>query len=306
MNKLLFVAGLASLVTLLSASPEAGELEVEWNAPEVFVEGLPYRVHVDILAPADGASLRGWMLTAAAFQVNGKPVYERVPGTGIELVPNSRISLEFDLAPQLRVEGSFKLGFGSSQEMDVTAYRRAPESTNFMEVPDAELGRYRVVLDTNRGMMLAEFWPDVAPNHVRNFLDLSHTGFYDGILFHRVIPGFMIQGGDPYTKNPDKEPRSWGTGSGPRTLEAEFNDRAHVRGVLSMARLADPHSATSQFFVVHDVAPHLDNEYTAFGKLISGFDALDKIANCKKVPRTDRPAEKQRIDRAAVVVPFQE
>jgi peptidyl-prolyl cis-trans isomerase B (cyclophilin B) len=154
--------------------------------------------------------------------------------------------------------------------------------------------------------MVAELWPDVAPKHVRNYLELCYTGFYDGTLFHRVGPGFMIQGGDPNTKNA-KAPDTWGTGQGPRKLNAEFNAKKHTRGVLSMARGDDPNSATCQFFVMHATSPGLDGKYSGFGTLIDGFEALDKIATAPgtpipNMPGTFRPNEPQRIEHAVVLV----
>ena len=123
---------------------------------------------------------------------------------------------------------------------------------------------------------MVEFWPDVAPNHVRNFLKLAQSGFYDGTAFHRVIKNFMIQGGCPNTKEgATGEP---GTGDPGYRIPAEFNDVKHVRGILSMARSSDPNSAGCQFFVMHGEAPGLNGQYTAFGQLESGLETLDKIA----------------------------
>ncbi len=141
------------------------------------------------------------------------------------------------------------------------------------------------VIKTNKGTMVAEFWPDVAPGTVANFVKLAKSGFYNGTAFHRIIPGFMIQGGDPLTKDPAKE-ALWGTGDPGYKIKAEFNDRKHERGVLSMARSADPDSAGSQFFLMLGDAPHLDGKYTAFGKLIKGDDVLAKIA---ETPTTSAP-----------------
>lgn len=132
------------------------------------------------------------------------------------------------------------------------------------------------VIKTSMGEMVAEFWPDVAPNTVENFKKLARQGFYDGTTFHRIIKGFMIQGGDPKTKDVSKE-REYGTGDPGYKIKAEFNERKHVRGVLSMARSADPNSAGSQFFIMLGAAPHLDGQYTGFGKLIKGEDVLAKI-----------------------------
>jgi peptidyl-prolyl cis-trans isomerase B (cyclophilin B) len=168
----------------------------------------------------------------------------------------------------------------------------AEPGLDFMKMPVADLSKYRVVLETNQGNLEIEFWPDVAPNHVRNFLDLSYTGFYDGTTFHRVIPGFMIQGGDP---------TGTGTGDGKRKLKAEFSKTAkHEAGVLSMARSQSPDSASCQFFVMHARSPHLDGQYSAFGKLVTGLDVVDKIAKTKTKPG-DRPVETQKINKARVV-----
>lgn len=152
------------------------------------------------------------------------------------------------------------------------------------------------VIHTTLGTMTIEFWPDVAPATVENFKKLAKSGFYNGTCFHRIIRGFMIQGGDPKTKDPALE-REWGTGGPGYTIKAEFNKRQHVRGVISMARAADPNSAGSQFFICHGDARFLDGQYTAFGKLTKGDDVLEKIAN---VPCTlsgrERSKPTQRIE----------
>ena len=134
------------------------------------------------------------------------------------------------------------------------------------------------IIKTSAGEMTVEFWSDVAPKTVENFKTLAKKGFYDGTAFHRIIKGFMIQGGDPLTKDPTAEAR-WGTGDPGYKIKAEFNDRPHVKGVLSMARSANPDSAGSQFFIVLDAAPHLDKKYTAFGKVTKGIDVLEAIGN---------------------------
>jgi peptidyl-prolyl cis-trans isomerase B (cyclophilin B) len=133
------------------------------------------------------------------------------------------------------------------------------------------------VLKTSEGEMVIEFWPDVAPKTVENFKKLAKEGFYDGTCFHRIIKGFMIQGGDPNTKDPTKE-AIFGQGGPGYTIKAEFNSRKHVRGVISMARSSNPDSAGSQFFICHGVAKSLDGQYTAFGQLLKGDDVLEKIA----------------------------
>ena len=129
---------------------------------------------------------------------------------------------------------------------------------------------------TTKGEMTIELWPDVAPGTVENFTKLANDGFYDGTCFHRIMAGFMIQGGDPQTKDETLEDL-WGTGSPGHTIKAEFNDRPHVRGVISMARSASPDSAGSQFFVCLDNASFLDGQYTAFGALSDGDDTLGAI-----------------------------
>ena len=134
------------------------------------------------------------------------------------------------------------------------------------------------VIKTSAGEMTVEFWSDVAPKTVENFKTLAKKGFYDGTAFHRIIKGFMIQGGDPLTKDPSAEAR-WGTGDPGYKIKAEFNERPHVKGVLSMARSANPDSAGSQFFICLDAAPHLDRKYTAFGKVTKGLDVLEAIGN---------------------------
>ncbi|HXY61406.1 MAG TPA: peptidylprolyl isomerase [Nitrospirota bacterium] len=133
------------------------------------------------------------------------------------------------------------------------------------------------VIETKFGNITLKFFPDVAPGHVKNFIDLAKKGFYDGTTFHRVIPNFMIQGGDPNSKNADK--RSHGTGGPGYTIKAEFNDRPHKRGTLSMARSMSPDSAGSQFFICVKDAPFLDRQYTVFGEVVSGMDVADKIVS---------------------------
>jgi peptidyl-prolyl cis-trans isomerase B (cyclophilin B) len=136
------------------------------------------------------------------------------------------------------------------------------------------------VIKTSEGEMIAEFWPDVAPNTVENFKKLARSGFYDGTAFHRIVKGFMIQGGDPLTKDPAKESR-YGTGDPGYKIKAEFNNRSHERGVLSMARSSDPDSAGSQFFICLANVSRLDHQYTTFGKIIKGDDVLGKIGDAE-------------------------
>jgi peptidyl-prolyl cis-trans isomerase B (cyclophilin B) len=146
----------------------------------------------------------------------------------------------------------------------------------------------KAIISTRHGDITLEFLPEVAPNHVKNFVELAKQGFYDGTLFHRVIPDFMIQGGDPNSKNPDK--RLHGTGGSGKNVKAEFSKTPHARGVVSMARSASPDSASSQFFIVVADAPHLDNQYSAFGKVASGLDVVDKIV-AEETDHRDNPVE---------------
>ena len=155
------------------------------------------------------------------------------------------------------------------------------------------------VIKTSEGEMVAEFWPDVAPKTVENFKKLAKSGFYDGTAFHRIIKGFMIQGGDPLTKDESKQSR-WGTGDPGYKIDAEFNKKSHERGVLSMARSQDPNSAGSQFFICHANVSRLDGQYTTFGKLIKGDDVLEKIATTKTLPG-DRPEKRMNVESIKIV-----
>ena len=138
----------------------------------------------------------------------------------------------------------------------------------------------KAIVNTNLGNIQFELLSDIAPETVRNFIKLAKSGFYDGTLFHRVIPKFMIQGGDPNTKESDKS--TWGTGGPGYNIKAEFNSRSHLRGIVSMARSSDPDSAGSQFFVVTSDSTFLDREYTVFGEVVDGMEVADKIVNLPK------------------------
>ena len=159
-----------------------------------------------------------------------------------------------------------------------------------------------VILHTNLGNIVIEFFPDDAPNHVQNFIKLTEDGFYDDTIFHRIIPGFMIQGGDPNTKS--GEQNTWGTGGPGYPVNAEFNSIKHIRGIVSMARSQDPNSAGSQFFIVHKDSTFLDQQYTVFGRIVTeeSFVTLDKIASVKTGAK-DIPAdiEQVKITKAEVV-----
>jgi len=134
------------------------------------------------------------------------------------------------------------------------------------------------VIKTNEGDMVVQFWTDAAPNTIENFKKLARQGFYDETIFHRIVKEFMIQGGDPNSKDPAKE-NSYGQGGPGYNIKAEFNDHSHDRGVVSMARGSDPDSAGSQFFICLAPVHRLDHQYTTFGKLIKGQDVLEKIGD---------------------------
>jgi len=155
----------------------------------------------------------------------------------------------------------------------------------------------QATVETNFGSIVFELLPNLAPETVRNFAKLAKSNFYDGTLFHRVIPGFMIQGGDPNTKNQDKS--KWGTGGPGYTIKAEFNPRSHLRGIVSMARAADPNSAGSQFFIVTTDSTFLDRQYTVFGEVKSGMDVADKIVNLPR-DRNDCPNQEAKILRVSI------
>lgn len=154
------------------------------------------------------------------------------------------------------------------------------------------------VIKTSMGTIVFEFLPDVAPKMVDNFKDLAKTGFYNGTTFHRVINGFMIQGGDPLSK--DSDPSNDGTGEGPRKMPAEFSTKySHVRGTVSTARSSDPNSGSCQFFIVQKDSTFLDNKYTLFGRVIEGMDVVDAISNVPK-DRNDRPLKNVTLDSVSV------
>jgi peptidyl-prolyl cis-trans isomerase B (cyclophilin B) len=154
-----------------------------------------------------------------------------------------------------------------------------------------------VIIKTDFGSIKFSLLPDIAPETVRNFLELVKSGFYNGTLFHRVIPGFMIQGGDPNTKNSDKS--MWGQGGPGYNLKAEFSPRSHLRGIVSMARSTDPDSAGSQFFIVTSDSTFLDRQYTVFGEVVDGMEVADKIVD---LPRDGNDCPKQEAKMLEVTI----
>ncbi len=171
----------------------------------------------------------------------------------------------------------------SSAGVLAAAAKPKPKKKPTPRAAQVDYTRAVAILRTEKGDITIRFFQDRAPNHVKNFVDLAASGFYDGTLFHRVIPGFVLQGGDPLTVDP-KNAFVWGNGGRtdakgqPVTLKPEFNDTSHRRGIVSMARSFAPDSASSQFFIVLKDYPSLDRQYTAFGEVIKGMDVVDRIA----------------------------
>jgi peptidyl-prolyl cis-trans isomerase B (cyclophilin B) len=182
----------------------------------------------------------------------------------------------------LAVAGVMLLAAGRAGVQAQTASGKAPQA----------------IIDTKFGSMEIRFFPDKAPKHVENFMKLTKSGFYDKTIFHRVIPGFMIQGGDPHTKD-EKDKSKYGTGDPGYKVKAEFNDLPHVRGIVSMARAQDPDSAGSQFFIVLKDSPSLNGKYTVFGEVIKGMEVADKIVS---QPRDARDNPLERIEMTVKIV----
>ena len=154
-----------------------------------------------------------------------------------------------------------------------------------------------VIIKTSFGNIKFSLLPEIAPETVRNFSQLAKSEFYNGTLFHRIIPGFMIQGGDPNTKNSDKS--AWGQGGPGYNLKAEFNSRSHLRGIVSMARATDPDSAGSQFFIVTSDSTFLDRQYTVFGEVVDGIEVADKIVD---LPRDGNDCPEQEVKMLEVTI----
>ena len=183
--------------------------------------------------------------------------------------------------------GSLLLGMGALFAADESPAGKAEEAKG----PKA-------IIKTKFGDMDIVFFPEKAPKHVENFIALAKSGFYNGTIFHRVIPGFMIQGGDPNTKDLTK-PETYGQGGPSQRLKAEFNDMPHRRGILSMARTSDPNSAGSQFFIVVKDSNFLDGQYTVFGEVVKGMEVADKIVS---LPKNSRDLPTERAEMTVVVV----
>ncbi|MFA5073666.1 MAG: peptidylprolyl isomerase [Nitrospirota bacterium] len=176
--------------------------------------------------------------------------------------------------------------------MSATSYAQSMPQPKTIKVTKKEIKKMsttRAIIETKFGKITLKFFPDVAPGHVKNFIDLAKKGFYDGTTFHRVIPGFMIQGGDPNTKKTDKN--THGLGGPGYNIKAEFNKLPHKRGTLSMARANHPDSAGSQFFICVKDSSFLNNQYTVFGEVVSGIEVVDEIVSQPRDPR-DNPEDR--------------
>lgn len=279
--------------------------KVTLDVPSLYLEGEPFMAKVTLQAPSiEPLDLPAWAFTGEAFTVGKKQLGTRRVTEKVRLQPGQVFSTSLDLGPmiaELELEPrDITIGWTGIPEVpkvEVSWLEAAEKGIEFMDLPREQLGDYQVALQTNRGLIWLDLWPDVAPNHVRSFLDLAYTGFYDGTTFHRVIPGFMIQGGKARAGE-----------VAPRKLDAEFNTKRHARGVLSMARLGhDVNSASSEFFIMHAENAELDGKYTAFGTMLRGDATLDAIVvtgNSRFSPSDPRgytPTTPQVIQRAVVV-----
>ncbi len=303
--------GLAALTAVVSA-PQQKDFDVTLSVPADFARiGELVTLKLEIKANAD-AKLDSGLLNGASVEVSvnggqGKRIGVRSTKT-VDVKKGSKISVQVPVDIGRLIEASestaqtvveFRIP-GTKEAHKVTFVR----DFKGVDVGQLDLAKTRVALVTNFGTMVVKFRPDKAPNTVKNFIKLAKERYYDGTRFHRVLRGFMIQGGDPNTR--DDNPMNDGQGGPGYQIDAEFNDIKHVRGVLSMARSGDPNSAGSQFFVMHGKAPHLDGKYTAFGRLESGLDVLDRITDIpvKRQPggmETSRPTQDVWLIRAIVL-----
>lgn len=272
---------------------------------------IDLKLVLDIKADTEvsGNLLTGTMLEVKLDDKPGPKVEVAGKGGNVALTANTRIERRLSV-PVASVLGAAAPGAAGFTYCELSwpglpgascVVKVAPDISK-IDIDQLDLAKTKVVLVTNYGEMTLSFRPDKAPGHVKNFIELAKKGFYDGTKFHRVIRNFMIQGGDPLTKDDSKEAQ-WGTGDPGYKINAEFNDLKHTRGVLSMARSNDPNSAGSQFFIVHKDAEHLDGKYTAFGNLEKGADVLDSIASVAVGGPQGSAPQKPVILQAAIVLP---
>lgn len=241
-------------------------------------------VRVEINA-TDDTKIAGGVLTGAALEVSvgGKKLPNNANKAMVAMKKGTRIVIDVpvDLGKALgkmSPKGEAMVVKFSMPGIDAgSAELKVVQDFKDVALEDLDLAKTKVAIVTDFGTMVVAFRPDKAPKTVENYIKLAKSGFYDATRFHRVIKGFMLQGGDPNTR--DDDPSNDGQGGPGYNVDAEFNDLKHERGVISMARSSDPNSAGSQFFLMHGQAPHLDNQYTGFGKIVEGLDVLDRIAN---------------------------
>ena len=254
---------------------QEGQTVPSATIPSLYIQGEPFVVELEITVAGDkDAECPAWLLTPAGWLVDSKPLLRRAGDASIPMAAGQTLRTRLDLSKFIeeRFDGegrNFRIAFaeGSGEPIDVVFLGLPEPGIDFETLPKEQLDDYQVVLETTSGRIWLEFWPEVAPNHVRNFLDLASTGFYDGSPFHRVIPTFMVQAGQPKDGM-----------EAPRKLANEFNSRPHTAGTLSAARFdGDVDSASSGFFIVHQASRHLDGNYTPFGKVITGMDTVESI-----------------------------
>lgn len=308
----LFAAAVAAGAVAQDLSPRPN-LAATLSVPSTVVSSgsavefvLLLEVTGDATVPA--AVLTGTMLEVTVDDKPRPPISEAGKGGDVHLTAGTRVER------RIRVPAARFAENASDTAFHVVAvkwpglpgancvFKIFPDSSK-LDLAKLDHAKTTVVLVTSHGEMTLSFRPDKAPKHVENFLKLAQSGYYDGMKFHRVMRGFMIQCGDPYSRDESKR-HLWGTGGSGEKLAAEFNDMRHVRGTLSMARGShDVNSATSQFFIVHKDAPGLDGNYTAFGSLEAGADTLDAIANVPcGGPKRETPISAP-ILYAAVILP---
>jgi cyclophilin family peptidyl-prolyl cis-trans isomerase len=313
MQRLLIPILLGSLALPGTAQEIPGVRATLSAARPLFAAGNPIELRLLVEVTADAkvptVLLNGAKLTVNVGGKGGPRIEEPGQGEAVALAAGTRIERRFSfpaerLAPNVEVRGVTNIvvawdGLAGAN----CSFRLAPDMSK-VDLSKLDLARTEVVLVTNYGEMTVAFRPEKAPRHVENFLKLCKSGFYDGTKFHRVIRDFMIQGGDPNTRN-DAAPETWGNGGPGYSIDAEFNDLRHLRGTLSMARTTDPNSAGSQFFLVHKDSPHLDGQYSAFGNIVKGADVLDRIANVPVGgPQNSLPIEPVILE-SAVLLPVE-
>ena len=310
----LFVAAIAAAAvpaTGLSAQDMPGvrlQLQSRAIVPANDTIELTLVVDVDETVAVPAVVLNGYDLAVRVGGADKGQLASEGNGDAVRLEAGTRVirPLRLPLADVLGAEPPDEMQRVSLSWRDQPgvecSFKVAP-STEGISVEQLDLEKTEVVLATNYGEIRLTFRPDKAPNHVANFVKLCLQGFYDGTKFHRVMRNFMIQGGDPLTRDESKK-SLWGTGGPGYTLDAEFSDLRHLRGTLSTARKpGDPDSGGSGFFIVHKDASHLDGQYSAFGNVVEGIDTLDAIANVPVGGSTGTMPMEPVVLESAIVLP---